>query len=222
MRRFLRRDARFVAGALKTFLRKTWRRVCARYPRGSEPGTTSFGRPVFTTPGAGEYTPYVYVLTVGVDAEYRRRGIAKALLERTLSRAAKERGCAVAYLHVISHDVGALRMYESLGFEVVGKHVDFYTLDPAQIPVPGKTRYDAILLGRACEREKSSVLGCFDLFDRRGGSSGFANRGRGRRASPLAATARRWDELCRSVVAAVCGRRSKARRRISWGAEHQN
>ena len=156
VRRFLRRDARFVAGALKTFLRKMWRRVRARYPRGSEPGTPSFGRPVFTTPDASEYTPYVYVLTVGVDAEYRRRGIAKALLERTLSRAAKERGCAVAYLHVISHDVGALRMYESLGFEVVGKHNDFYTLDPAQIPVPGKTRYDAILLGRACEREKEA------------------------------------------------------------------
>lgn len=222
VRRFLRRDARFVAGALKTFLRKMWRRVRARYPRGSEPGTTSFGRPVFTTPDASEYTPYVYVLTVGVDAEYRRRGIAKALLERTLSRAAKERGCAVAYLHVISHDVGALRMYESLGFEVVGKHVDFYTLDPAQIPVPGKTRYDAILLGRACEPSRRSLLECFDGFDRRGGSSGVSNRGRGKRASPLAATARRWDELCRSVLAAACGSRRKARRRISWGAEHQN
>ena len=140
---------------------------------------------------------------VGVDAEYRRRGIAKALLERTLSRAAKERGCAVAYLHVISHDVGALRMYESLGFEVVGKHVDFYTLDPAQIPVPGKTRYDAILLGRACEREKRSLLECFDGFDRRGGSSGFSNRGRGKRASPLAATARRW-----SWRASSCARRA--------------
>jgi hypothetical protein len=34
VRRFLRRDARFVAGALKTFLRKMWRRVRARYPRG--------------------------------------------------------------------------------------------------------------------------------------------------------------------------------------------
>jgi hypothetical protein len=133
----------------------------------------------------------------------------------------------VAYLHVISHDVGALRMYESLGFEVVGKHVDFYTLDPAQIPVPGKTRYDAILLGRTCEREKKSDFGCFYGCNSRGGSSGFANRGRGRRLSPLAATARRWDELCRSVLAAVCGRRRKARRRISWGAGdgeslHQN
>ena len=107
-------------------------------------------------------------------------------------------------------------MYESLGFEVVGKHIDFYTLDPAQIPVPGKTRYDAILLGRACEREKRSLLECFDA------SSGFSNRGRGKRTSPLAATARRWDELCRSVLAAACGSRRKARRRISWGAEHQN
>jgi histone acetyltransferase MCC1 len=227
VRRFLRRDARFVAGTLKTFLRKTWRRVRARHPRRSEPGTTSFGTPAFAIPGPSEYTPYVYVLTVGVDAEYRRRGIAKALLERALSRAAKERGCAVAYLHVISHDVGALRMYESLGFEVVGKHVDFYTLDPAQIPVPGKTRYDAILLGRTCEREKKSDFGCFYGCDLRGGSSGFANPGRGRRLSPLAATARRWDELCRSVLAAVCGRRRKARRRISWGAGdgeslHQN
>ena len=222
VRRFLRRDVRFITGTLKTFLQETWRRICAQYPRRSKPGTTSLSRPVFITLGTSEHTPYVYVLTVGVDTEYRRRGIAKALLERTLSRAAKERGCTVAYLHVISHDVGALRMYESLGFEVVGKHIDFYTLDPAQIPVPGKTRYDAILLGRACEQENSSAPGCFDGNGCRGGSSGLANRGRGRRTSPLAATARRWDELCRLVLAAVSGRRSKVRRRVSLGAEHRN
>jgi len=234
VRRFLRRDARCAAVTLETFFARSWRRLregarrALAGARGFEPRTASFGTHERTRtsghPRSPEaHTPYVYVLTLGVAAEYRRRGVARAMLERALRRAVRERGCAAAYLHVLAGDAGALRMYESLGFQAVGRLVDFYALDPERTPVPGKTRFDAILLGRTCEREaRRSGRDALRLREGTTPSGSFPESfapPRRARDSPLAATAELWDASCRLAIAAVCGKRREGRRGISRGME---
>lgn len=127
-------------------------------------------------------TPYLYVLTLGVLPSRRRRGLASALLEAVARRAARERGCVAAYLHVISHDRGALRLYRSHGFAVARRLKNFYTIPEERAPEPGRTRYDALLLARRCVREPTG-----------GAASAFAAG----RVSPVAELARLWMALRR-------------------------
>ena len=221
--RFLKRDVHFVIGTLRSVWQNAARRLSRRTNRNVyTTHSTSFGG-LRSTSVDDVHTPYLYVLTVGVEPEFRRKGLAKQMLERTCQRAKKEKGCAVAYLHVIAHDAGALRLYESLGFEKVCLHADFYRLDPNQCPVPGKARYDAILLGRACVQEREgNNNSCFPDTNGNGNAT-TSTRARKTRWSPLASAARQWDQLCHVVLNAVFGaqegRRSTARQRISWSAK---
>jgi GNAT superfamily N-acetyltransferase len=88
--------------------------------------------------------------TVGVLPAYRRRGIARKLVEAALDLI-RERGGKKAWLSVIAGNVPAYKLYEKLGFEHYSGSIEFH-LVPEQAPPtptlpPGYTQ---------------SVLGFFD------------------------------------------------------------
>jgi mycothiol synthase len=65
-----------------------------------------------------------WIDTVGVRPAYRRRGVATALLARTMA-AMRDAGLDRAALRVNEDNDGARRLYERLGFTVAKKHVVF-------------------------------------------------------------------------------------------------
>ena len=114
---------------------------------------------------------------VGVLPEYRRRGIARRLLTRSLEDL-RERGAQMASLGVIDKNVPAYSLYTSLGFEHYGGMIEFeanatdapdvpplpagYVEEPVKrsrswrarydldkrINPPELTRYEPVVLGR--------------------------------------------------------------------------
>lgn len=56
-----------------------------------------------------------YIIQVGVVPEWRRRGVAAALTNKSLE-AWREKGRESVLLHVNQNNPGAIRLYESLGF----------------------------------------------------------------------------------------------------------
>lgn len=66
------------------------------------------------------------LLRVAVRPEARRCGLARRLLERGFE-VLVERGVAVCHLEVRDDNVAALRLYEALGFERVGRRPSYYT-----------------------------------------------------------------------------------------------
>jgi ribosomal protein S18 acetylase RimI-like enzyme len=65
----------------------------------------------------------VQLLSLAVDAAYRRRGIGRILVEHALGQ---ERGAAIAHLEVRSNDAGAQAFYARLRFQPVGRRPGFY------------------------------------------------------------------------------------------------
>jgi len=65
------------------------------------------------------------VLDLAVDAQWRRQGIGRWLLERALSVAAR-RGASVALLEVRQSNWPALELYRTLGFEVISARRHYY------------------------------------------------------------------------------------------------
>ena len=68
--------------------------------------------------------------TVGVLPGYRRRGIARAVLEKSLALM-KEHGAEKTWLGVINGNTPAQRLYESLGFEVYDGMTNYSLSNPA-------------------------------------------------------------------------------------------
>ncbi|RPF27559.1 ribosomal-protein-alanine N-acetyltransferase [Georgenia muralis] len=68
------------------------------------------------------------VMTVGVAAPYRRRGIARQLLEALLS-AARAAGSRTVVLEVRASDAGAQRLYEGAGFTRIGLRRGYYAAE---------------------------------------------------------------------------------------------
>lgn len=66
-----------------------------------------------------------YVDDIAVFPEFRRNGIAQALLE-SLICAAKERGASFLTLEVRESNAPAIALYEKLGFQKVGRRRGFY------------------------------------------------------------------------------------------------
>jgi len=71
--------------------------------------------------GAGE----AHILNVCVREEYRSRGFARKIMQYLLERAAAA-GMSEAFLEVRPSNVGAARLYHSLGFEQVGIRRGYY------------------------------------------------------------------------------------------------
>ena len=66
------------------------------------------------------------VMNIAVDPDYRRRGIAEALIQR-LESGLQERGVTGLLLEVRVSNDPARSLYEKLGFVVVGRRPGYYT-----------------------------------------------------------------------------------------------
>jgi [ribosomal protein S18]-alanine N-acetyltransferase len=72
-----------------------------------------------TAPGERE------ILFIAVDPEWRRRGVARELLQNELNGSHGE-----WFLEVRESNVGAIRLYESLGFRAAGRREHYYPDPP--------------------------------------------------------------------------------------------
>ncbi len=64
-----------------------------------------------------------HILNVAVDPEHRRRGIGRRLVE---SMAAVSDGIRDVYLEVRPSNLNAIRLYEGMGFGVIGRRKGYY------------------------------------------------------------------------------------------------
>ncbi len=87
----------------------------------------------------------LHILKLAVAHDWRRRGIASWLLERSFPPAV-EKGADAAFLEVRASNDSAIRLYNKLGFNVIGKRVNYY-------PCPGDSgaREDALMMKKTLE-----------------------------------------------------------------------
>lgn len=71
-----------------------------------------------------------HILNVAVHPAYRRKGIARRLLDIVLGWL-KEKECRFIYLEVRTSNLAARKLYESLGFREVGRR-KFYYMEPSE------------------------------------------------------------------------------------------
>lgn len=76
--------------------------------------------------GVQEIVGEAYITNIAVFPEYRRRGIAQALLQKAVD-AAQNRNCAFITLEVRKSNCSAIALYEKLDFKNVGERKNFYT-----------------------------------------------------------------------------------------------
>ncbi|KAJ1639525.1 acyl-CoA N-acyltransferase, partial [Pavlovales sp. CCMP2436] len=58
----------------------------------------------------------LYIMTLGVRVDLRRRGLGRRLLQECMDSARARAGCVCAYLHTLSTNERAIRMYEKALF----------------------------------------------------------------------------------------------------------
>merc|ERR1712106_13507 len=68
----------------------------------------------------------LYILSLGVLAPYRRRGVATALYNHVLEHAQKEKDIKEIYLHVQTTNEDAVEFYKKYGFDVTRTVKDYY------------------------------------------------------------------------------------------------
>ncbi len=90
--------------------------------------------------GSQSVPPEADVMNVAVDPQYRRRGVAKRLLE-ALTEGLKARGITSLALEVRASNVPAVSLYEKLGFAQVGRRPNYYH----------NPKEDALILGKEWE-----------------------------------------------------------------------
>ena len=108
------------------------REAAAAVPSGSAAATTPSFTPSDISSKSNNDTKskHVYVMTLGVLAPYRGRGVGKAMVHYVIERAQRD-GYASVYLHVHTANEFAVDFYKSLGFDVVGKIQGYYKrIDP--------------------------------------------------------------------------------------------
>ncbi|MPV39089.1 ribosomal protein S18-alanine N-acetyltransferase [Georgenia subflava] len=119
------------------------------------PGRTYVAAVVTTPEGAEPVVGYAglaageeaMVMTVGVDAAYRRRGIGGRLVEALLDQARHD-GARSVLLEVRASDEGAQRVYARAGFAPVGRRRNYYQAE----------REDAVVM-RALLRPRGGPIG---------------------------------------------------------------
>ena len=80
--------------------------------------------------GVIETAGEAYITNIAVLPDFRRRGLAKALLN-TAADGARERGCEFITLEVRESNFAAISLYEGAGFMKAGIRKNFYS-DPAE------------------------------------------------------------------------------------------
>jgi len=68
----------------------------------------------------------MHILKIAVAAEWRCRGIATALMEKSLELA-DTKGCCAAFLELRPANTAAVKLYRKLGFGVIGKRTNYYS-----------------------------------------------------------------------------------------------
>ncbi|EFJ49800.1 hypothetical protein VOLCADRAFT_104251 [Volvox carteri f. nagariensis] len=86
----------------------------------------------------------VYVLTLGVVPACRQCGIARSLLGLVHQHASRLR-CRAIFLHVISYNDAAMRLYSTSGYQPMARLPNFYHLITGRQPNPDQSWYDAFL-----------------------------------------------------------------------------
>lgn len=86
-------------------------------------------QPYVLTP-QGSWRPS-YLLTLAVVPEWRRFGVASALVDAVKEWSRADPTCGALYLHVIHYNEAAIHLYERLGFTKVKREIDFYPIDGA-------------------------------------------------------------------------------------------
>jgi [ribosomal protein S18]-alanine N-acetyltransferase len=72
----------------------------------------------------------MHVLNIAVIPEYRRKGIARWLLEMFIEKS-QQNHIRIIHLEVRESNDGAIRLYEKIGFKTVGRRRNYYS-DPAE------------------------------------------------------------------------------------------
>lgn len=67
----------------------------------------------------------IHITNIAVDPDWRRRGIARALI-RDMLEGARHRGITQVFLEVRPNNVEALGLYERFGFRVIGRRKGYY------------------------------------------------------------------------------------------------
>jgi ribosomal-protein-alanine N-acetyltransferase len=84
------------------------------------------GRPVAAFCSCWILYDELHINTLAVDPECRRRGLATVLMRHLLALAADE-GATRALLEVRQSNIPAIRLYETLGFEITNIRRGYYT-----------------------------------------------------------------------------------------------
>lgn len=70
-------------------------------------------------PEPENYSKMFYIMTLGTVREFRRTGLGSLLVERVVDMINTTPECGALYLHVITYNEGAMKLYEKLGFAFV-------------------------------------------------------------------------------------------------------
>jgi ribosomal protein S18 acetylase RimI-like enzyme len=126
----------------------------------------------------------LYVLTLGVHADWRRRGIAGSLMRALLKLADECERLSLVYLHVLPSNEAALELYRRHGFTVARLERDFYAIDGQSQPAlclclylnggrPPALQLLAVILRRAAHFA-SSALAALSFQGRRSAPTSWA------------------------------------------------
>ena len=79
------------------------------------------------------FQPYYfgYIATLGVIDEFRKFGIAKTLVNQAVQLMMKKEKCVGVFLHVIEHNIAAIKFYTKLNFIKGPFLYDHYSLNEA-------------------------------------------------------------------------------------------
>ena len=86
--------------------------------------------------------PEFHILKIAVVQKWRGEGLATWLLNECFKRALKEKGDC-AYLEVRPSNCSAIKLYEKLGFQIIGRRPNYYP----------ETREDALVMMKNLKEE---------------------------------------------------------------------
>ena len=115
------------------------------------------GKHVDDPPGILGYICYwmvkdeMQIANLAVHPTWRRRGVGRALLDFSL-RFGEGRGAKEVYLEVRASNTVAQRLYQGLGFKVVGRRKGYY-----QFPAEDALIMALVLAGRGGKKAKSNL-----------------------------------------------------------------
>ena len=72
-----------------------------------------------------ETTPFGHIITINVSPHFRRKGVAQKLLAE-IENLLKQKGIAESHLEVREDNNAAIKLYQSSGYQRVGKLENYY------------------------------------------------------------------------------------------------